>query len=224
MIYEAECANGKGNVAACRPLITVRAKARGVAIDLVGAIELARTLCEKRRDGYGCLVFAFSGQNPNEAAVKTLEAALAEPCDEKHLDRCALPRDPFSWMSQSGSVDFENMEFDLRGCKLGVLEACLRRRYGEGKERDEAMAVVAAACARGDAEACEVVDRPIDAVELCAAKDYAACAAVGCAGDQEAAQFATEHGAPLRCGGPDYRVARARTFPLITTPGSRTGS
>jgi hypothetical protein len=211
-IYEQQCASGTGDLVACRKLLRALLNARGVNRDLERAIPLARTLCDTRSDGQACLLVAFSDGNPSEKDVATLEALAAQPCDKQHLDRCELPRDPFSWFSQSGSVQFEDRRFDDQGCKLGVLEACERLRYAEGEEHDRAMAKLDAACDKGDADACDVVDRPIAATILCKAHDYDACAALGCAGDADAAQIAADHGAPAAC---DRR--QSRTTPPVAT-------
>ncbi len=206
-IYVQQCAAGAGDLVACRRLLQAQLAARGVTRNVDAAIGLARTLCEKRRDGHACLMLAFSGGKPSDKVIALIEEAMARPCDKQHIERCELPRDPFSYLSQSSSVAFADGEFDAEGCKLGVLPACLRSRYHEGDQRAVAIATLNAACTRGDAEACEAVDRPIDAAVLCKAHDYGACAAFGCAGDAAAAQIAADHNAPTDCDGNNAGVA-----------------
>lgn len=218
-IYYQQCKAGAGDLVACRRLLQAQVDARGVTRDLAGTIGLARTLCEERRDGHGCLLLAFSGGQPSEGPMAILEEALAKPCDKQHLERCELPRDPSTWLSQSGSVETADREFADQGCKLGVLAACIQLRFHDGEEHDAAMATLDAACTRGDAKACDAVDRPIDAAVLCKAHDYGACAAVGCAGDADAAQIAADHGAPANCGSGD--VPAGGPVATGTTPTQR---
>jgi hypothetical protein len=215
-IYEQQCASGTGSVVACRELTKAMLSGRGMDHDLERAISLARVLCETRSDAHSCVIVTFASmrpgedeKEPSEKLVSTLQTYLALPCDKQHLDRCELPRDPFAWFSRSSSVDYMNREFDDQGCTLGVLEACERLRFGQGEEHERASAKLAAACSKGDADACDAVERPIDAAVLCKAHDYGACAALGCAGDSAAAQIAADHGAPIHCG-------RARAAPVAT--------
>lgn len=197
-MYRQRCDGGAGDVAACRRLLDAIIAARGVDRDVQAALTLALAMCE-RDDLFGCLLEGES-THASEALGAKLERLLAEPCDAQHRARCEVARDPYSGFSQSGTVEYENHQYDLAGCRLGVIEACARLRYATDDAHAEAVKVLTPVCARGDAEACEALDRPLPARERCAAHDYAACLALGCAGDGDAAAAALAHHAGTCAG------------------------
>ena len=219
-IYAQQCTDGTGDLEACRHLLRAGFEARGVDEDRAKGLALATVMCERRDDAESCAVTAMATREPPPHAVAVIERMLAMPCDAQHVGRCELPRDPFRWFNQSSSVEAADNEFDTQGCALGVLEACGRLRYAHEPERTAALATLGNACDRGDAVACEVVDRPIDAALRCAAHDFAACGLVGCAGDEASAELAATHHVTLRC---DRDLTRSGVKPVATgiTPAAR---
>jgi hypothetical protein len=198
-IYDHECAAGSGDLVACAHLLESALEDRGPAFGADPAAAMIGTMC-KRGEPSACIVLAMTSQGePPPNVLATLKTALAEPCDAKHLARCELPRDPFRFFNQSGSVEHEDNDYDDSGCQLGVLAACERLQFASGPAHDHAFGVLGKACAHGDARACDTIDKPIDAAVLCAAHDYAACARQGCAGDEPAALAAAEHHIAPRC-------------------------
>lgn len=84
-------------------------------------------------------------------------------------------------------------------------EACVERvvddwtQY-EARDLLDALARVRRGCDAGDARACAVLPgRAIPREELCAARDYGACAELGCRGDADAARLGADNGARVRC-------------------------
>jgi ABC-type phosphate transport system substrate-binding protein/TPR repeat protein len=193
-IYQRLCSDGAGDLTACRRWVTATFDGRGVDVDPRTLSPLASAMCE-RDDALGCvLALMLSGNDePPEQLVQKSKRLIAAPCDAQHLTRCELDREPFRFFNQSGSVEHADHEFDHEGCTLGVLDACQRLQYAEGAEHDAAMRVLAKACDDGDAMSCQVIGKPIDAHELCAAHDFKACLALGCAGDEAAAKIAIAH-------------------------------
>jgi hypothetical protein len=121
---------------------------------------------------------------------------------------------------RSSERDARERERFASGCRLGVLFGCAMlleeplRRCGDDRnpawclavraatwlsesETDELFALnrLQAACDAADAEACAFLPgRALDDAMLCAANDYDACAARGCAGDAAARATAKAHG------------------------------
>lgn len=215
-IYRRLCDRGAGDLTACRRLIDAASEARGADRDLASMTALAATMC-RRDDLLGCLIEAIAsgGAIKDEAKLKRLVDA---PCDAQHRARCELDRIPFGGFSQSSTAEYLNHEHDDTGCRLGVLEACARLRYAEGKEHDNAVRMMAAACAQGDASSCEAIGQPLSASERCQAHDFAGCLVLGCAGDAAAAAAALAHHAGNCVGtrgeGAGVRVATSPRLPL----------
>jgi ABC-type phosphate transport system substrate-binding protein/TPR repeat protein len=221
-IYAQQCASGSGRLDACRCLLQATVEGRGADVDLARAAELARAMCA-HRDLVGCIGLVMSRSAVTDDLAATIKELIATPCDAQHLDRCEVARDPFSGFDQSSSAEYADRAFDARGCSLGVLDACERLKYDEGAEHDAAFVTLGKACDHGDAIACSTVDRPIDPTLLCAAHDYDACAALGCAGDATAAETASAHGVDAGCSRPARRrqLASARAIATGIVPAPR---
>jgi phosphate transport system substrate-binding protein len=214
-VYRAACADGSGDLAACRRLLNFELEGRGVDVDHARAQALAAAICA-RDDLTGCLVTALSDNNPSQELIEKCRRLLELPCDAAHLARCEVPLEPFASTKRGSSRQAASREFAGRGCALGVIEACVDLRSAAGKEHDAAVVVLTGACRRGDATACDSIDQPLDAAPLCKAHDYNACMALGCAGDASAAEIARAHGVELECQGrKPYAVTRAASPGIV---------
>lgn len=208
-LYALHCRDGAGDLTACKRWLRASLEGRGADQDRRRILALATKLCEHREDGWSC---ALLMAEPSPRALEILERVMARPCDAAHLDRCELPRD-FVMFGGGGSREAADRAFDQAGCTLGVFDACERLRYAEEGARKDAFKRLGVACDQGDAVACEIVDRPIDPVVLCAAHDYQACGIVGCLGDRAAAERALAHDVTIDCG--SYPVDETDAKPVV---------
>jgi TPR repeat protein len=217
-VYDKRCAAGKGDLAACRQLVRAILESRGADHDIPRAFELAKSMCD-RDDALGCLMVAMSQRDPPpQHVIDVIEKLGKTPCDRDHLDRCELPLEPFGGFNQSGSHESRERSYNAEGCALGVLEACTRLQYSEGSEHDAAFVKLGVACAGGDAAACQVIGKPIDAAKLCAAHDYGLCQQLGCAGDENAATIAAAHHVEVDCHLDPARFGVKTPFATGITP------
>jgi TPR repeat protein len=203
-LYRTACDQGRGNLTACGELIRAELARRGVAEDAETIRQFAGKLCLERRDPFGCAAVTLVPPDPfapelPEPLTTTMEEVLTHlhPCDAAHPGDC--------WAELAVHAFHGKPALEQQWCAAGIITACAdfaRRTTSKATTgaptADDALRLLQTACDAGDAEACEAApDRagvPVEA--LCAAHDYEACAALGCAGDRDAARIAASHGNP----------------------------
>lgn len=186
-LLERSCDGGRGVPSACRRLAIARARGRGVPVDRrFGA--LLTTACE-RGDWPAC-----------GGPVRFDEAKARAACTARSQEACLAVAKHLAW-SQSGTAQDERWGYIDAACRAGVLEGCHALAAVGLEPGAEGASIatekLAAACRRGDVDACKDVGTPIEPRELCAAVDYGACAVVGAAGDDAALERACDDGAVL---------------------------
>jgi TPR repeat protein len=170
-IYEARCAGGDGDLVACRKLVAAQVAHRGELRDSqIDAWALLTRACQGG-DWLACGPYSGFDKTAAQAACDADQGAACLAITWTHF------------MNQSGTVEAEDRERRRRACHLGVFEACLEIVEIANNAGDtpptEAAAAVGRECDRGDADACELIGRPIDPAALCRANDFDACARIG---------------------------------------------
>jgi TPR repeat protein len=170
-IHQKLCADGRGDLVACRRLVENHTRHRGELDDPRVDVWKLLTLACQGGDWLSC-----------GAYIPFDEAAALAACESDQPAAC-LAINSMHFMSQSGTLEQEDAERRRRACRGGVLEACLEivtyAGYADEAPPEEAAAAVTAACDQGDADACAALGKPIDPAELCRANDYEACAIAG---------------------------------------------
>jgi len=183
-IHQRLCADGTGDLVACRRLVVNYSRHRGELEDPRVDVMKLLTLACQGGDWLSCGSY-----------VQFDEAAALTACESDQPAAC-LAINSTHFMSQSGTVESEDAERRERACRRGILEACMEivtyAGHADEAPLDEAAEAVTAACDRGDADACAVLGKPIDPAELCRANDFEACAIAG-ASDPGALAKACDH-------------------------------
>jgi hypothetical protein len=178
--------------------------------------------------GYELMLEAFTNPRPpgEEApgltpAQEAMFERIEKACEERREPRACWFEQSMSWGGGDGSAAEERraMLNDI-GCRAGYVEGCEgllwelhcptaeceRARIAEWRAsgyRDRELAAyttLTTRCDAGDARACqELSGRALSDEELCAAKDYGACAHRACFGDEAAAELARVNQARSNC-------------------------
>lgn len=244
-VYEQLCQEGRGDAAACSRLLHAAAAGRGFDDDRAHSRlrALARALCERQHHAIACYVAAMSYHDEGDVPPALL-AELENPrhsCEAGDVDACELVLGEFDISGSSGrearrrkAAAIACAKDSIAGCAYLVNDLgecayvpgatrCRDKQLAQWKKDDHsenlgAFGKLDAACSAGDTDACAAIPgREVPRKDLCAARDYNACAELGCLGDKSAAAIAEAHGGWANCHGLENLEA-ARTAPVPPEP------
>ena len=172
-IYGDLCVAGCGSAAACGKYIELASRSRGVVLDGIEVARIVGAMCD-RGSLLHCFLAAYAGLRPGTV----LDRAKPEACAAGDADTCMLI--VMSTNGDGSTAESTRADAEARACRLGVLEACISivryHHYVEDADVAAATTTVNAACAHGDADACEVVPGKANTpATLCDAGDYGVC-------------------------------------------------